>query len=228
MVKETTAIMVIIVVVVLVVGGALVSLAPKFMDWATDFIEKGFGSSNSTSFSTIGLKLTYADGTEKDFNLEDFSLFPLTILDGGQEVIAIMPYIRTTVEHTITDVDSWRYELTDYDGQVVNMDTLESAYIFQDETRMLEQPTTWTSGQYEDLAPHFWSTQEFEALILEHEELGTGGNYELRLNVDVRVTLFANGAEFSETGSGSTTWSFVWDGEGITSLSVIVATDTFP
>ena len=221
MVKDTIILGVVFIVAILVVGGLVYTQAPKLWDFFNDFI----GESNS--FSSIGLKLTYADGTETDNNLEDFSLFPLTIYDqNGAEVTAILPYVATTLEHTISDtVTSWTYRVTDYDLEVTNLDTGASAFVIQDETRTLEQASNWQSGQREDLGLNFWSSGEFSSLLSTHGELGNGGSMQAKFTVDIQVTLHTHATQYTETGSGSTTWTFVWNTEGITSLTVIVGTD---
>lgn len=230
MVKETTAIMVIFVVVIIVAGGLIWELAPSFLDKIAEWIDEGFETAfqgDAEGLSTMGLKIQYADGTERDFKTKEFSLLPLTIMDDGGEVILVIPYVSTTVEHTFDTVSSWEYELTDFDALVVNVDSGESAYILENEQRLMTYSIPWVSGATEEIALTSWSGGELASWLSGYPEFEIG-TYQMQMTADVRVLLTAtDGATSEETGSNSAIWTFQWTGEGaegITSLSVVVAT----
>lgn len=106
MVKETTAIAVIIVVVVLVLGGTIISLAPRFMDWASDFLDTGIGGLGADNQAELTWYIGLPDGTEEDIS------DPLNVFYGSTEISFIG--FRTQVKLSYTGEISTMH----YDAQV--------------------------------------------------------------------------------------------------------------
>jgi len=205
--------MVIIVVVILVAGGALVSLAPRLLDWASDFINTGIGGGNEAQLAWF---IELPDGTTEDIDPNTFS-----VLFAGKEIRYIG--FKTQIKLSYTgDISAIKYNVE----MTMSFDGVPKQTGSSGEQTMTE---VGASGEWFDL---FGAGISFSSTTIEGWD-GIG-NHELGAEVTISLTVYTTvqgqtkQQSVSGTASGTTTIQIVKD-EVTMDISVnVVAISVFP
>ncbi len=210
--SNTLVILAMIVILVVVAGGSFFGGA-----FWRDII--GYDQDN---YSSIGLTITYEDGTTKDFKASGFQLVPLKITDTeGGTVTKVDATCNTKITHTVTEMSKYEYNvMLDVQNEyLTDMGWTSSGWMVQDDPYLDMTTGSWPSGG-EKVKP----LRTFTADDIESRCSYGSGTYRLTYRATVTVWLYDDSGGVSREGYGQLEWQYDYDesiGE-ITSMSVTI------
>lgn len=174
------------------------------------------------SFAGIGVTVYYADGTESTFKSDGFSIFPLTIFDGAQEVsrIRVSVYAQISMEGTIS---SWSFT-GNYKVTIYTKSTNIFCGTLADESLGNPSGTTWADGENKEFYARDHNAGEIEDTIFTRPS----GDFVMKITVQMTELAFVfedgNTESVTTMGPVTGTWEFRYSDSGISSVSLSIGT----
>jgi len=207
--KEST-LLILVVGMVFIVTLALPSVlttGSEVLSGIMDFIKTGLKTVSGQQSAHLTFDIHYTDGTQRTFSPDTFSLLPLSISDGGGEVLQIDLYLAVGMTYEGT-ISQWSCDSL----LVAHIKQGTSTKVGQFQSWVIkESGTTWTvAGQ--DIAKRTIMAQEIETATSAFGE----GTYNLVLVFDLTMIVdFTDGTRETKGASAvPATWTYEYSTGG--------------
>jgi len=180
--------------------------------WLKDWGDGDLITDNSNIDTSLRITIVYTDGQRDTVELPTHSIFPLTIFTtDGKELshLTITTLLTMTYSGTLT---SWKIDMT-YTNKID--DSMVENF------PIIREGSSWTDGEQKIIHEANWSADYMETFLI--SKGWTSGEFRFYSDITLNVSVdFESGV--TDTGSDSITGSmrFIYDADGITSLSVSI------
>lgn len=185
--------------------------------WLKDWGDGDLITDNSNIDTSLRITIVYTDGQRDTVELPTHSIFPLTIFTtDGKELSHLEITTLLTMEYQ-GDLNAWN--IAGFHRTKIDDSSIESFAINKD-------GISWISGEQKEIDTRTFTADYMETFLI--SQGWTSGEFRFYNDITLTITVeFESGVTDTESDSITGSMRFIYDADGITSLSVSITPSLF-